>query len=281
MNTRLNGEDDYSATRRGENTSRLESKFESSAMEGLHAEDHPELVKTIKTAQEGAAMQQEAAEREHTEWLAARPDGGVDVHSGEVDIKKIVPQREDNEIDALRKLRLAQMKGRAAELSSWLAKGHGAYVKLEQESSFLDAMQKHERAVCALCEHGSIDGELLHAHMRALAPVHVETYFCWLDPADAPLMMEMVDVGRLPALLLAKGGQVVQHLNGLDRSFTAEGVAYELGEHGLCDFEEGQAYGSAGNACTTASAQRTAMRMGMARDDDSDLDDSEEEDIDE
>ena len=35
-------------------------------------------------------------------------------------------------------------------------------------------------------------------------------------------MMGMVDVGRLPALLLCKEGKVVHHLDGLDRSFTTK-----------------------------------------------------------
>ena len=216
----------------------------------------------------------EAAEKEHTEWLAARPDGGVDKHVGEVEYRKIVPQSEDNDFDALRKLRLAQMKGRAAERGAWLAKGHGQYAKLEQESSFLEALPQHERAVCALCAEGSLDGQLLHAHMRALAPVHVETYFCWLDPATAPVMMAMVDVGQLPALLLAKNGKVVDQLHGIDRSFTAEGVAYELGTHGIVDFEEGQAYGSSGNACTAFTADRNKQiaRRKLLQDEDEDDD---------
>ena len=43
----MNGEDNYTASRRGEDTSRLEAKLESQ-MEGMHAEDHPELVGMIK-----------------------------------------------------------------------------------------------------------------------------------------------------------------------------------------------------------------------------------------
>ena len=34
----------------------------------------------------------------------------------------------------------------------------------------------------------------------------------------------------------------LQQLTGIDRSFTSEGVAYELGERGLVDFEEGTSY---------------------------------------
>ena len=274
MNTRLNGEDNYDATRRGEHTSRQETKLESQ-MEGLHAEDHPELVGMIKSAQEA---EDAAAEEVQKEWLAAQQDGTVKRMKGEPDIAKLVPKESENEIDALRKLRLAQMKGAAEARKRWLEMGHGIYEQLDREAKFLEALPKHERAVCALCAEGSMDGQLLHAHMRALCKVHVETYFCWLDPDSAPVMMGMVDVGRLPALLLCKGGKVVHQLHGLDRSFTAEGVAYELGQHGMVDFEEGTHYALVKGGCTTATAARGgAQRRGGrdesdASDDDDDLD---------
>ena len=284
FNTRINGEDNYTATRRGEDTSRMEAKLESQ-LEGLHAEDHPDLMNTIKTAQEAEAMAQEEVDEANQKWLAAQADGSVKAMQGAVDIKKIVPQEQDNEIEALRKLRLAQMRGRAEARQHWLAKGHGQYVKLEQESSFLEKLPQHERAVCAICAAGSMDGQMLHAHMRALCQVHVETFFCHLDPESAPVMMGMVDVGRLPALLLCKEGKVVHCLHGIDRSFTSEGVAYELAQHNLLDFEEGIVYGKAGAGCTTATANRTSAlprsppRQPAARrradDDDDDDDDNE------
>ena len=55
-NTRINGEDKYTASERGEDTSRIESKLESQ-MEGLHAEDNPELrrrPKGLRAALSGA-----------------------------------------------------------------------------------------------------------------------------------------------------------------------------------------------------------------------------------
>jgi len=271
MNTRLNGEDGYNASRRGEGTSRFETHLEST-MEGFHAEDHPELVGMIKTAQEGA----EAAEEElQQKWLAAQADGSVKIMDGEPDFAKlVVPRDADNEIDALRKLRLAQMKGKANARQAWLAKGHGKYVQLEQESSFLEQLPQHERVVCALAQPGSLDGEMLHGHMRALCRVHVETYFCWLDPERAPVMMGMVDVGRLPVLLLCRDGKVVDKLHDLDRSFTTEGVAFELGSRQFVEFEEGTHYESVGAACTTATAGRAAARRPRTYEDSDDDDDS-------
>jgi hypothetical protein len=271
MNTRLNGEDGYSASRRGEGTSRIESKAES-AMEGLHAEDHPELVNMIKTAQ---AAENAAAEEVEKEWLAAQADGTVARMKGEPDYKKLVPHAGENEIDALRKLRLAQMKGAAAERKRYLDMGHGEYVELDREAKLLEALPKHERLVCALCARGSMDGELLHAHMRALCRIHIEAYFCWLDPDSAPIMMGMVDVGRLPALLLCAAGKVVHHLQGIDRSFTTEGVAYELGQHHIVNFEEGTSYSTVKNGVTTSTAARAGMAQRALNSDDDEEDDDD------
>ena len=84
---------------------------------------------------------------------------------GDPDVSKLViPNDQDNEIDALRKLRLAQMKGHAEQRKRWLELGHGAYEQLDGEAKFLEALPKHGRAVCAISAPGSMDGELLHRH---------------------------------------------------------------------------------------------------------------------
>ncbi len=265
-NTRLNGEDGYDASRRGEHTSRLETRLDADAAKGPAADG----------GQQGVG------------WLAARRDGSVAQMEGEVDASKLERAgaaasyaEPENEIDRLRKNRLAQLKSRAAARQSWVALGHGKYVELESEASFLQANASglHARLVCAIVPEGSLDGQLLAGHMRALAAVHVETYFCWLRAEGAPMMMQMVDLLRLPALLLCAEGKVVHTLYGVDRSFTTEGVAYELGQHKVVEFEEGVCYeaaaaGSAG--CTTATAARADARRRAASDDDDDSDELSE-----
>lgn len=273
-NTALTGEDMYSSSQRGEDTSQMESKLES-AMEGLHAEDNPDLTRTIKNAQQ-------AEESAKGDWLAAKADGTVERMKGTPEYDKLVPKMGENDIDALRKLRLAQLKGAAQLKEKYREMGHGAYTKLEDESEFLLALPKHPRLVCAICKAGSVDAELLHNHMRNLAAVHLEAKFCWLDAENAPTMMQLVDFARLPALLLAGAGKIVHQLYGVDRSFTTEGVAYELSKHGLVDFEEGRAYSKSKGGCTTASAARAdayrAQRMKDFVDGDNSSEDSGDND---
>jgi hypothetical protein len=252
-NTRLNSEDDYTAVRRGEHTSRIETRFDEEA--------------------ESSGVGDEA-------WLAAQADGSVAIKDGTPNAAAIhaAPGR-DNAIDMLRKNRMEQLKAKATARQSWTALGHGKYVDLENEGSFVQANASglHARLVCAIVAPGSLDGELLGRHMQALAAVHLETYFCCLQAEAAPMMMDMVDFARLPALLLCSEGKVVHQLYGIDRSFTTEGVAYALGEHKLVEFEEGATYGASVGGCTSASAARAEAhkkwreRAGELSDDSDDL----------
>lgn len=251
-NTRMNAEDDYDAVRRGEHTSRAETRLDEEA---------------------GSGVGDDA-------WLAAQADGSVAIKHGEAGQFHAAPRAQDNAIDQLRKNRMAQLKSKAASKQSWLALGHGKYVELESEAAFLQASASglHVRLVCGVVAESSLDGQLLGAHMAALAAVHLETYFCWLRAETAPMMMEMVDFARLPALLLCSEGKVVHQLYGIDRSFTTEGVAQALGEQKMLEFEAGAAYGAQKGGCTSASAARAdAHRSWLQKHrDDGDL--SEESD---
>ena len=97
-NTRAFGEDGYGACRRGEGTSRLETRLDSAAAvmakNELHAEDNPQLIGMIKSAEAAEAA---AAEEVEKEWLAAQADGTVARMQGDVDVAKIVPRTGDNE----------------------------------------------------------------------------------------------------------------------------------------------------------------------------------------
>merc|ERR1712228_716782 len=104
---------------------------------------------------------------------------------------------------------------------------------------------------------GSLDCELLNRHMRALCRAHLETYFCWLSAESAPTMMAMVKLSQLPALLLCRDGKVVEQLAGIDRSFTTEGIAYELSQHQLLFFEEGVQYTQSTGGATTVTANHS------------------------
>ena len=134
-------EDTYTAEQRGECTSKLETRLDQDA----HDDDGGDK----------------------DEWLAAGADGSVKVKSGPVTRAKLdIPQDGDNEIDCLRKLRLAQMKGAAMQKQHWLSLGHGSYAQLENEAKFLEIIGQHPRVVCHLCVANSLDGEMMHTRLK-------------------------------------------------------------------------------------------------------------------
>eukprot|EP00310_Coccolithus_braarudii_P024778 CAMPEP_0183358218 /NCGR_PEP_ID=MMETSP0164_2-20130417/48536_1 /TAXON_ID=221442 /ORGANISM="Coccolithus pelagicus ssp braarudi, Strain PLY182g" /LENGTH=257 /DNA_ID=CAMNT_0025532069 /DNA_START=19 /DNA_END=792 /DNA_ORIENTATION=+ len=239
-------EDTHDAERRGEGTSKIETRFENEAA---------------------------AAEQKGDEWLAAGRDGEVHRMQGEPNAAAFSSGPGETDLDALRKLRLGQLKERAAIRQRYLAMGHGQYARLTNEAEYLSKVQQHERMVMHLWDE-SLDCSLLHIHMEAMSKVHLETYFCALEASLAPMMMSMVEVVRLPVLLLCHKGKVVHQLSGVDRSFTTEGVAYEISQHKLLDFEEGTAYSRTVGGCTTQTAARGAAA------DDYDYDDLEDDEDD-
>ena len=95
------------------------------------------------------------------------------------------------------------MRAAAEQRAAWKAKGHGAYAELKGEADFLAKLPEHERVVCHLWSGDLVDCEMMHVHMRSLAAVHLETFFCQLRANEAPMMLEMVALSQLPTLLLS------------------------------------------------------------------------------
>uniref|UniRef100_A0A7S4FCX4 Thioredoxin domain-containing protein n=1 Tax=Chrysotila carterae TaxID=13221 RepID=A0A7S4FCX4_CHRCT len=222
-------EDTHDAARRGEGMSKMETRFENEAAE--------------------------AAKPKEGEWLAATASGEVAVMHGEPNAEALGNGPGETDIDTLRRMRIAQMKAHALQKQRWLMMGHGKYIALNSDAEFLRETPLHAQMVCHLWTD-SIDCEMLHYHMRTLCTVHLETFFCSLKAEAAPMMLNMVKLQDLPALLLCRDGKVVHQLTGIDRSFTTEGVAYELAQHKLVDFEADRTYGKAAGGCTTQSAGR-------------------------
>ena len=106
--------------------------------------------------------------------------------------------------------------------------------------------------------------------MRALAAVHFETFFAHLDSDNSPMIKAMIEIGDTPVLLLCQAGKVTGQLAGIDRSYTAEGIAYELGLQGLVNFDDGIQYGKVAGGCTTHTAQRAAAQASDNSSDDDD-----------
>ena len=182
-----NREDTFGAGRRGEDTSRLETRLES-AMEEINEEDNPMLAKSIKAAQA-------ADESAKGEWLAACADGGVKKMQGEPDAAALMrPAPEDND-------GRAQAAARADEARRAKTGVAGADLACTHRSPTRPTSSRRSpttRAPSATSLRRANGLGLLRHHMRALSAVHLETYFCELDAEKAPFMLSMVTLADLP-----------------------------------------------------------------------------------
>ncbi|KAG8470151.1 hypothetical protein KFE25_008572 [Diacronema lutheri] len=271
-------EDGYSAARRGEG-----GKEE--AIEGFHAEDNPALMEMIQRTQQ-AAHATRIGEQGMTEddlrgtanekrlYYKVNQRGAVDFAIGDVDTQH-VDEVVDDDLEALRALRLAQIKERQQRVEEWKRLGHGTYSELHSDREFFEEVARHARCVVALFDaNAQFDASLVHGALSRIAPLHLETKLCCIAAEKAPMLSAHVAIERLPVLFLVRGGKVVDKIP-IDRSFTAEGVAYELADKGFLDSDETVAHRTAQQQASSIRSGQLSNphRMGASADDDDDDDD--------
>jgi hypothetical protein len=218
-------EDGYGAARRGEGD-------KDDGLEGFHAEDNPALMNMIERTQQAAQATRNGEKGLTTDdlvgsavekrmWYQVNSRGGVDFTVGDVDTQHI-DEVADDDLEALRTLRLRQIKERQMRVEEWKRLGHGSYAELHSDRDFFEEIARHDRCICALFDANvHFDSSLVHGALGRIAPLHLETKFCCIASEKAPMLSTHVNVDRLPVLFLVRGGKVVDKIP-VDRSFTAE-----------------------------------------------------------
>lgn len=218
-------EDGYSAARRGEGG-------KEGAMEGFHEEDNPALMDMIERTQQAAqatrngdqAMTEDDLRGKAVEkrlYYQVNSRGAVDVAVGDVETQHL-DEVVDDDLEALRAMRLAQIRERQMRLEEWKRLGHGKYTELNSDREFFEEVARHDRCIVALFDANmQFDSSLVHGALGRIAPLHLETMFCCIPADKAPMLSTHVAVDRLPVIFLLRGGKVVDKIP-VDRTFTTE-----------------------------------------------------------
>jgi hypothetical protein len=140
---------------------------------------------------------------------AAAAEAAVDAQIGALDTLG------DDDLVALRRKRLAQMKADSEARSGWLAAGHGSYTSVGSDKEFFEAVRGVKMAV-AHFGRASRPCTAMEAALRALAPRHLETKFISVEAERTPFLAERLKVWMLPTLALLKDGASVGYVVGLD-----------------------------------------------------------------
>ena len=162
---------------------------------------------------------------------------------------EIVEQQIDNEIqkvddmdeddmDAIRARRLAQLKRAKAQKDKWANKGHGAVQEFTTPEEFFKSVKENERVAVHFYRDATERCQVLNQHLDKIAPKHFETLFAKVNAEKVEGLAEHFNIFMLPTLMLIEGGKTQNSIIGFDEFggndvFPTKRVAEVLAHYGM------------------------------------------------
>lgn len=144
---------------------------------------------------------------------------------------------QDDDLEVIRRKRIAEMKKEAEDRAVWKRNGHGT-VQHIVEKEFFERAKGIQRMVAIFYRKGSSRyAQDLIDHISRIAERHLETLFVTVDAEKAMFLCTKLSIQVLPSLVLVKDSEIDRVLLGLDQisftgKFTTKGI-----EKRLFDFE--------------------------------------------
>ncbi|KAJ6796222.1 thioredoxin domain-containing protein PLP3B-like isoform X1 [Iris pallida] len=128
----------------------------------------------------------------------------------EVDLDELL---DDPELEKLHADRVAALKKEAEKREVLKRQGHGEYREIS-EGDFLGEVTGSERTICHFYHHEFYRCKIMDKHLKALAPVHIDTKFIKLDAENAPFFVTKLGVKTLPCVILFRKGVAFDRIVG-------------------------------------------------------------------
>lgn len=194
-----------------------------------------------------------------------------------------------DDIDALRRRRIQELKQRAAKEAEWRRKGHGSYQEVTDQKQWFEECKTSERVVCHFYRPSTWRCEIVDKHLSALAAKYIGTRFIKINAEKAPFLCDRLDVTVLPTILCLKDNKEHDKLVGFDElggrdDFATSVLEARLGKSDMIDYEPPAKAPSASlktyNASNPTGSAIYASRRQVLLDDLSDDDFASEDDTD-
>ena len=159
------------------------------------------------------------------------------------ELHKMSKLNEEDLEDARRK-RMEEMRGNQSNRKEYLKRQHGEVHQILDEKEFFGKMKGEEKMVWHFYRN-SEPCKVMTKHLRALAPMHLETLFCEIDAEKSPYLTEKLKIFMLPTLALVSKEKVMDYIVGMDDfggggdDFPTKNVKLVLQSKGMVD-EEGE-----------------------------------------
>lgn len=136
-------------------------------------------------------------------------------HTLDVEIDELKSLQHDD-LEVLRRRRIAEMKKKAEEEALWRRMGHGRLCNIPEKDIF--ERGKHvSRCVFMLTRSGpNYHARDFEEHISKIAERHLETFFGVLNAEKSPFLCDRFHLELMPSIILFKNMQVCKVLHGLD-----------------------------------------------------------------
>ncbi|GJQ14520.1 hypothetical protein GpartN1_g6311.t1 [Galdieria partita] len=139
-------------------------------------------------------------------------------------IEKVVDEKleqlnnlSEDDILAIRKKRLAELRKKAEERSEYLRLGHGSVEEIGEEREFFNLGKKSKRVVYCFYRPGtSRYTDALIELLKKVASTHIETKFVLVNAEKSPFLTKKLNIYVLPSLVLFIDGKKIKTFVGLD-----------------------------------------------------------------
>lgn len=156
---------------------------------------------------------------------------------------RALSQLDSNDLEAIRRRRIEEMKQRSQKEVQWRSQGHLEYTELRDEKQWFEASKENERMVCHFYRGTTWRCEVVDKHMEILAKKHIETKFCRINAENCPFLAEKLLIVVLPTIVMTKDNFVNDRLEGFDElggrdDFATDVLEKRLASKATIDYEE-------------------------------------------
>lgn len=126
---------------------------------------------------------------------------------------------DDDDLAFLRERRMAAMKQQQEKQLEWIAKQHGTYREIPQDSFFNVVVRDKggsEHCVVHFYHNDFERCKIMDARLRDLAPSFMSAKFVKVDVQKAPFLVDKLKVTMLPCVVLFRNDVAVDRIVGFD-----------------------------------------------------------------
>lgn len=151
-----------------------------------------------------------AAARNYQKELLAEDKGKKTTTNEEVDLDELM---DDPELERLHAERISALKKEAEKRQSLKQSGHGDYREIT-EGDFLGEVTQSEKVICHFYHREFYRCKIMDKHLKALAPLHINTKFIKIDAEKAPFFVAKLAVKILPCVIMFRNGIAADRIVG-------------------------------------------------------------------